>query len=239
MLATLFGLGITGVSGAVIVKSMKTSSKINDDKNKFLNSAVPFSKFNEIPEGKNILTKVNVDDKLTAGVLEILRRQTKLSTKTVIDTNFRISAVKIYEIPYWEKYVQKRVNLNLGFDNFVPPDDLKKIIFEDNDVSSRTANTFTTFEKDLKRDFGVTLGLPSNGTYVANFSSYSGKPVFAYGMKSGNTFHAELMASNSKTITKSVFYDEDFSNNLTLAGGVIGGVTGIALILAGFGDISK
>lgn len=239
MLTALFGLGITGVSGAVIVKSMQTSSKINDDKKKFLNSAVPFSKINEIPEGKNVLTIVNVDDKLTAGVLEILLRRTKLSTKTVVDTNFRIRAVEISEIPYWEKYVQERVNLNLGFDNFVPPDDLKRIKFEDNDVSSRTANNFTTFAKDLKRDFGVTLGLPSNGTYVANFSSYSGKPVFAHGMKSGNIFHAELMASNPKTIAKSVFHDEDFSNDLAFAKGVIGGAAGIALILAGLGDISK
>lgn len=235
MIGCLFGSAIIGGSGMLIAKSMRASAEINEKKEKMITNVVPFSGLAKLPT----LTCTNgvmtvIDNKEKAGILEVLQKRTDSRIKTVIDSNFNVKHVSMSERKFWEPQFFEKINLNLGVSNFVPPENVSKILFDANDVVSYSAPNSQALATTLKQNYGVNFSLPQSGKYAAKFSSLEGKPVYAFGVVKTNgtnqTFNASIMATDLRAIVNEVFKNDESGADLTFSTGVLGVVAGAVII---------
>ena len=229
MLGCLVGTAIIGGSSFLVTDAMRKSANVNEKSVALVTNAIPFSDINHM---KNLSSRMTViDNKSRAGVLEILRKQQYVKEQVVIDSNYTIKTIGISKRTHWEPHFLANINLSFGNSNFVPPSDNSKILFDPtSDVFKFTAATPAALTNMLNNDYGANINLPASGKYAAKFSSFEKKKVYAFGTKHGNTYHANVMATDAQSVADEVYKKDKNEAEVEFGVGVMGIVTGCVVI---------
>lgn len=244
-------LGTVSVAGGAVLsiysakhinKSMIKSEQISNDKKALISGIKKYDQLQSQPVDVKCL--LEIDNKTKSGILEILRKKYINYERIILDSEGRIKKINTGTSYEWVEYDTKSVNLNMGLNNFIPPD-IEGILYDPSLVTTTNSKNGKTLADALKNSYNIDLSLPENEEYSAEFMSLQGKKIYAYGTVYNATnewhlntknFQAIYMGTHVDSVADKVFKSEQIKNDQNLVMSVFGLTCGISMILLGVSE---
>lgn len=225
----LFGVPIAVASGFCFKNAFYEHAELIKKMNELGNTIVEHKNldrhnhFNKANNKDNII--VSIQNNTLAGVLDIFEERKRVDI--IIGSNAK---VYIDKEDYMDRLMSKNINLNLGMNTIVPPNNAGNILFNSRDKVTFSSENAQGMVNELKNKYNFDVNLMINKKYIAEFSSFENKKVYMYGRTiSDNKFKAQIMSTSVKKITERVYEDQINNSMFKLGISTFGVICGIII----------
>jgi hypothetical protein len=226
----MLGVGIIGLSSYYLKNTYNSFDDINNRKNKLNNNIVDIGNICKINCHEPYLIKI--DNKMpNTGILKLYENKTYRNI--TFSNDFK--KININEEKFYDEILLKKINLNLGIKNFIPPKNIYNILFTNDNIINITSNSSIGMANLLKNSYHLDTDLIRNKYYSAKYYSLENCTVYAYGSNIINkdndiAFEALIMGTNKKNVVDIIYAEEMNNVILNTIGGFFGIVLGILIL---------
>lgn len=227
----LAGAGLTYLCGTSIKSSIKKYEEIQKQKTKLINDIVDYDQMHTKANGDDFI--LNVYNRAESAKIDIFKKNmTQFVPIMTQRGDFEIIHIK----PHleWQKILSQGANLNLGLNNFIPPNNLNNVI-GNSSLSVTMESDGIGIMNNLENSYKQKYILSNDDKYRAKIMPFTNKNVYSYGKLNNNNFHAEVMGLSPQTVTNKVFEHEEQDANDMFCVGTLGAIIGVGMIISSIG----